>query len=1271
MRLLKTCTVLLCAALVMGSAGVSRVNPKDAGSSVLSGLYSWTGAETNCIIQLAADDISPEVAVPSGCSTNDGGNILLTATNSGDIAITTFDGALPGQILYLIGQDALGGSNLTTIADASNFTLSRAWSSEDQGAGNPVLVLITTATDTFVEIGRINGLRDFDAEMIQSATLNAASGDEVSLDIQYTVNKASSGDDYGIRVRQTDTASPGTSYLLDLGVGAGSKFTVTNAGTVSVTAAIVGENSETLQNTPDGSWTVAGSGGSNNEDLAIDLETADSVMLSSSTGVAVIDSGAINIAAAAASLSGNITLESGGAIVTTSDGDLDLTPNGTGVVDVTDSEVHIGDGTYSFGHSPVLACEGAVEVDGVLYADGGIELTSAETITNAGDGVVVLTGVGGSNNENASFDLESSANTVGIGTSTGVTLWDWGALGLASGSIDLSSGNATSVGDVELDSLTSAGTSITTNSSTLVLQQSLDAASGNVITMDSHADAELTASSTAQVYLFVNPEIEQTGSASYSAIEVDVTETSTGSGSNLLLDLQVADSSKYSVSNAGVVTLSGAITGANGELFANSTDNQWVMTDVGSQGEALAIDLGSVADTIGLSSTTGVTLIDAGAIGLASGAIDLSEGNLTNGGDLAADSVTADSTQLALNYTTLVAQQGADASSGDVVTIDSHADAEMTASSGSQSFLAVRGEVAQSGTSAYTGLEVDMTETSTGSGATLLLDLQVADSTLMSVDSSGNIATAGADFGTSASPFHNAFANVLRVGTDGFTADANYPLHVSTTTAGGGMRFTSVQNTASGVNLTLHQDSSSPTGGDVVAQLNMNGEDDGSGDTTYANLAAEIASSGEAAGSERGIMRLKVVENAASTEYLRLDATAAVEEIIASKTLDMGGADIHEAVNVYRDAPTSDSLPPDLTIRAADAWPFATGGNASGGDLWLDSGIGQRIYTVLDYSQCSTDTVTIVVNGSATSVLTEGSQWTASPDNDTTATSLASAINAVSNISATAVGPIVGIVPGLGAHDIDLARSDGTCTSFVQSVTSYVRLAQEAPLCFDQDCNTTLRASGDNELRFHVGGVGLMDIITTSVKIGGDRDLAMQGTGYILSLAEALTLGTDSSPGHGGGVGDVIVGADLEVDGVASFDGAVDVYGSANGDAKGASSTITHRAEALTCTNDASLTTSGLIPDGAFLYGVSTRITTALGGSTSFTAGDGVDVDIFGAQATVTQGETTSPADFTANVANPQLAAAEVVLTFAGGNCTSGVITVVAHVMTFVAPTSN
>lgn len=65
--------------------------------------------------------------------------------------------------------------------------------------------------------------------LVANDTLNVATGDEVSLSLTYTTNKAA-GNDTGLLINQIDTASPGTSYLLDMQRGGVSYYRFANDG---------------------------------------------------------------------------------------------------------------------------------------------------------------------------------------------------------------------------------------------------------------------------------------------------------------------------------------------------------------------------------------------------------------------------------------------------------------------------------------------------------------------------------------------------------------------------------------------------------------------------------------------------------------------------------------------------------------------------------------------------------------------------------------------------------------------------------------------------------------------------------------------------------------------------------------------------------------------------------------------------------------------------------------------------------------------------------
>lgn len=70
------------------------------------------------------------------------------------------------------------------------------------------------------------------------ATLSAATGNEVAYTFAYTVNKLTSGNDTGLLISMTDTASPGTSKPLDVQVGGSSKFSVDNGGSVALSGGL-------------------------------------------------------------------------------------------------------------------------------------------------------------------------------------------------------------------------------------------------------------------------------------------------------------------------------------------------------------------------------------------------------------------------------------------------------------------------------------------------------------------------------------------------------------------------------------------------------------------------------------------------------------------------------------------------------------------------------------------------------------------------------------------------------------------------------------------------------------------------------------------------------------------------------------------------------------------------------------------------------------------------------------------------------------------------
>jgi len=105
---------------------------------------------------------------------------------------------------------------------------------------------------------------------------------------------------------------------------------------------------------------------------------------------------------------------------------------------------------------------------------------------------------------------------------------------------------------------------------------------------------------------------------------------------------------------------------------------------------------------------------------------------------------------------------------------------------------------------------------------------------------------------------------------------------------------------------------------------------------------------------------------------------------------------------------------------------------------------------------------------------------------------------------------------------------------------------------------------------------------------------------------------------------------------------------------------------------NASITLAGLIPAGAILLGVTSRVIVANtnGACTSMSIGDGTTADLWGAALSTALAATTTNANATSNWPTPVPAATDVVITANGGNAFSLQVRVTAHYYTISAPTA-
>lgn len=129
--------------------------------------------------------------------------------------------------------------------------------------------------------------------------------------------------------------------------------------------------------------------------------------------------------------SAGLTLKNGATIVNSTDGAIAFGETSEDLINTfTSNTVTLSSSTgvnsYSFGSIPVTAPS--------ITVNGTETLANGETISNATDGKVKLAGAGATNNEDLSLDFETTANTVTLSSSTGVTTVDSGAIGYKSSS---------------------------------------------------------------------------------------------------------------------------------------------------------------------------------------------------------------------------------------------------------------------------------------------------------------------------------------------------------------------------------------------------------------------------------------------------------------------------------------------------------------------------------------------------------------------------------------------------------------------------------------------------------------------------------------------------------------------------------------------------------------------------------------------------------------------------------------------------------------------
>ena len=281
-----------------------------------------------------------------------------------------------------------------------------------------------------------------------------------------------------------------------------------------------------------------------------------------------------------------------------------------------------------------------------------------------------------------------------------------------------------------------------------------------------------SASSIVQAEISLTPTINQTGTAGYTCLLVNPTESATGSGVKLLADLQVGGTSKFKVDSTGATTTATSSTvptiygsaSSGGSLQLHSTSHAtkgfiYLGSSSGYDGANKRLGIGTQAPTHTLtldSTATGLALYNTAdqttnyerlrqywssnvatiaTESLGTGTLrNLALGVITGGGfrGLTVSASASSSGRLQLAESTSAANVAAAGVTG-----------SFTASSGVNVGLAVGATLAQTSTAGYTALQVNATETSTGSGTKRLIDAQVGGTSKFSVDNAGKVSVSG------------------------------------------------------------------------------------------------------------------------------------------------------------------------------------------------------------------------------------------------------------------------------------------------------------------------------------------------------------------------------------------------------------------------------------------------------------------------------------------------------------------------------------------------
>jgi hypothetical protein len=234
------------------------------------------------------------------------------------------------------------------------------------------------------------------------------------------------------------------------------------------------------------------------------------------------------------------TIEGGSSNVVIGD-DADVSATSSNQIVIGKGAIGVGDNIAVIGNTSTQKVYMSEDAGAVVYTAGITTSVGAALTLNGAAGITMTTGTNGA----ISIDPNGTGNLT---------------LGSADNTITSLSGNVINIdaaGALTLDG--GAASNITTSAGALTL----DGAAGVNITSTLDVTATLAGSSGVETGVEILPTINQTSTAGYTGLKLNVTETAVGFGEKKLIDLQVDGISKFSVNNLGAIDVTDAATTRN------------------------------------------------------------------------------------------------------------------------------------------------------------------------------------------------------------------------------------------------------------------------------------------------------------------------------------------------------------------------------------------------------------------------------------------------------------------------------------------------------------------------------------------------------------------------------------------------------------------------------------------------------------------------------------------------------------------------------------